>query len=129
MPQWRDAWGPHRIPFMGAASRTLDGERDIDCPKCGTAKLRSYFHVLNSAKRTGTIWVWCPACHTVGHLPRVTPTADMGPDPFANLTLDQFGAFESGPKESFLDRLDRLVSNGTITTGPPTRPAKSKRRR
>ncbi|HEX3757201.1 MAG TPA: hypothetical protein VHW23_00785 [Kofleriaceae bacterium] len=119
MARWTEAGGPHQFAFMGAASRTLRGERDIDCPKCGAAKLRAYFHVFNVAKRTGTIWVWCPACHTTGHLPRVTPTVEVGSDPFAQLSLEQFAALEADPKEQLLDRLDRLVSNGTITTASP----------
>jgi hypothetical protein len=117
MARWIDAGGPHQFAFMGAASRTLRGERDIDCPKCGAARLRSYFHVFNPAKRTGTIWVWCPACHMTGHLPRVTPTVEVGSDPFADLSLEQFAALEADPKEPLLDRLDRLVGDGTITNG------------
>jgi len=109
--------------FMGAASRTLRGERDLDCPKCGAAKLRSYFHMFNATKRTGTIWVWCPACHTTGHLPRVTPAVDLGTDPFARLSLEQFAALESDPDEPLLDQLDRLVGDGTIKDGkrPPSK--------
>lgn len=126
MARWIEAGGPHQFAFMGAASRTLCGEQDIDCPKCGAAKLRSYFHVFNPAKRTGTIWVWCPSCHTTGHLPRVTPTVDLGPDPFAGLSLGQFAELESNPNEPLLDRLDRLVDDGTITGG---RPDSSKRHR
>jgi len=114
MVRWIEAGGPHQFSFMGAASRSLRGERDIDCPKCGAAKLRAYFHVLSPAKRTGTVWVWCRACHTTAHLPRVTPTADLGPDPFAALSLEQFAALETDRAEPFLDRLDRLVDDGTI---------------
>ena len=102
---------------MGAASRSLRGERDIVCPKCGAAKLRSYFHMFNAAKRTGTIWVWCPACRTTAHLPRVTPTADLGPDPFADLSLDQFAALETNRNETLLDRLDRLWRDGKVGCG------------
>ncbi|TMQ08803.1 MAG: hypothetical protein E6J90_10315 [Deltaproteobacteria bacterium] len=114
MARWIEAGGPYQFPFMGAASRTLRGERDIDCPKCGAARLRAYFHVFNPTKRTGTIWVWCRACRTTSHLPRVTLAADLGPDPFAQLTLEQFAALESDPAEPLLDRLDRLVDDGTI---------------
>lgn len=122
MARWQEAGGPHQFAFMGAASRTLRGDRDIDCPKCGAAKLRAYFHVFNPTKRTGTIWVWCPACHTTGHLPRVTPTVEVGSDPFAALSLDQFAALEADPNEHLLDRLDRLVSDGTITSSTPKTP-------
>lgn len=117
MARWIEAGGPHQFTFMGAASRTLRGERGIDCPKCGAATLRSYFHVFNPAKRTGTVWVWCAACRTTAHLPRVTPTVDLGPDPFARLSLEQFAALESDPDEAFLDRLDRLVGDDTIASG------------
>jgi len=48
------------------------------------------------------VWVWCPACCTTGHLPRVTLTVDLDPDPFASLSLGQFAALES--------KLDRAVS-------------------
>ena len=62
MTRWTQAGGPYQFPFMGAASRSLKGERDIDCPKCGAAKLRSYFHVFDREAQLGSIWVWCPAC-------------------------------------------------------------------
>jgi hypothetical protein len=121
MARWIEAGGPQQFALLGAARRVLRGEQDIDCPGCGMAKLRAYFHVFNVVTRTGEIWVWCPACHTTGHLPRVTPTADVGSDPFANPSLEQFAALESDPSESFLDRLDRFVGNGTITFRTPVR--------
>jgi len=117
MARWLEAGGTHQFAFMGAASRTLRGERSIDCPKCGAAKLRAYFHMFNPGKRTGTVWVWCTRCRTTAHLPRVTPTVGLGPDPFARLSLEQFDALESDPAESFIDRLDRLVDDGTIAGG------------
>ncbi len=46
--------------------------------------------------------------------------ASTGSDPFAQLSLEQFAALEADPKEQLLDRLDRLVSNGTITSTSPT---------
>jgi len=33
------------------------------------------------------------------------------------LSLEQFDALESDPAESFIDRLDRLVDDGTIAGG------------
>lgn len=115
MARWIEPGGPQPFAFIGAASRTLRGEPAIDCPACGAAKLRAYVHVFNVAKRTGETWVWCPACHTTAHVPRVTPAADGGPDPFA--------ALEPDLDESFLDRLDRFVGDGTATRGT-LRPSK-----
>ncbi|HEX4423330.1 MAG TPA: hypothetical protein VH165_35715 [Kofleriaceae bacterium] len=109
MTRWTEAGGPHQMAFMGAASRTLRGEREIACPKCGAAELRAYFHLFNAAKRTGTIWVWCPACRTTGHLPRVTPAVELGPDPFAGLSLEQFAALELDPHKGLIDRLEELA--------------------
>jgi hypothetical protein len=116
MRRWTEAAGPHQFPFMGAASRSLKGERALLCPKCAAAELRFYYHEFKPDKRTGTIWVWCPACATTCHLPRVTPKVDLGPDPFAALSLEQFAALEADPSERFLDRLDRLWSHGKIGT-------------
>jgi hypothetical protein len=114
MKRWTEAGGPHQFAFMGAASRTLRGERGIDCPKCGQAKLRSYFHVFNAAKGTGTIWVWCPSCRTTCHLPRVVPSGEVPRDPFASYSLEQFAELETQSKEPFLDRLDRLWDAGKM---------------
>lgn len=112
MKKWSEAGGPHQFPFMGAASRLLKGEHAIACPKCQEAELRAYFHLFKPTARTGTIWVWCPRCRTTTHLSRVTPQADLGPDPFAALTLEQFGELEEA--EPWLDRLDRLWNDGTL---------------
>jgi hypothetical protein len=120
MARWTQAGGPHQFAFMGAASRTLRGDRDIECPKCARATLRWYYHVFNLAKRTGTMWVWCPACYTTGHLPRVTPTVDPGPDPFSALSLAQFAALEADPTEPLLDRLDRLATQGVLALPSPS---------
>ena len=112
MKKWIEAGGAHQFPFMGAASRMLKGERAIACPQCGAAALRGYVHLFQPATRTGTIWVWCSTCRTTIHLPRVTPQVDLGPDPFAALTLDELDALERA--EPLLDRLDRLWDQGAL---------------
>jgi hypothetical protein len=101
---------------MGAASRTLAGERGIRCPKCNEEELRAYFHEFDPQRRRGTIWVWCPRCRVTAHLPRVTPKADLGPDPFRGLSLEQFAAVEADTNEPFMDKLDRLWNERKIGT-------------
>jgi hypothetical protein len=113
-PPWTEAGGAHQLPFMAAASRTMRGDRDLACPRCAAATLRSYFHEFNRDRRTGTFWVWCPGCRTTAHLPRVTPPGPPPPDPFAELSLDDFAALELDPAESLLDRLDRLWDEGRL---------------
>lgn len=118
---WVQAGGPHQFPFMGAASRSLSGEGPIECPKCHQGTIRAYFHMFKPEARTGTIWVWCAACRTVCHLPRVTPKVDLGPDPFASLSLAQFGALEADASEPFLDRLERLWHENELGFHPTTK--------
>jgi len=117
--KWTEAGGPYQFPFMGAASRSLKGEGPIPCPKCRQAMLRTYFHVFKPPTGTGTVWVWCPACRTTCHLSRVKPRADMGNDPFAHLSLAEFAALEQERDEPFLDKLERLWSEGKL--GPSER--------
>lgn len=82
------------------------------CPKCG-GKLRCYFHAFQLEKQQGTIWLWCGACLTFTHLPRIqavrTPV-----DPFAGLSLDQFAELETSSDEPFLDRLERMWIEGVL---------------
>lgn len=112
MSRWIQAGGPHQFPFiMDAASRSLMGERDIDCPRRHRGTIRAYFHMFKPAERTGTIWVWCAECRTTAHLPRVTPQDDPGLDHYASLSIDQFAEFEGA---RFLDRLERLWQEGTL---------------
>lgn len=110
--RWTQAGGPYQFPFMGAGSRTLAGEHEIACPRCAEATLRGYFHAFKPETGRGTLWVWCPRCRTTTHLPRVTPKAEVGPDPFADLSLEQFDALERS--EPLLDRLDRLWEQGAL---------------
>ncbi len=117
MKKWTEAAGPYQFPFMGAATRSLKGEMQIQCPKCSGGPLRAYFHMFKPADETGTIWVWCPECRTTTHLPRVTPQVELGPDPFANLTIDEFEALERS-EESLLDRLDRMWAEGKLKSAP-----------
>lgn len=112
MTRWTEAGGPHQFPFMGAASRTLAGERAIACPRCAEGTLRGYLHAFKPETRSGTLWVWCPRCRTTTHLPRVTPKVEVGPDPFADLSREQFEALERG--EPLLDRLERLWDRGAL---------------
>lgn len=112
--RWIEAGGEHQTAFFNATSRILDGASGIPCPKCGQAELRFYFHIMNPSKGTGTVWVWCPACRTTTHLPRVTPRAKMPLDPFASLDLEAFARLETGG-EPLLDQLDRLWTEGTLS--------------
>jgi len=112
--RWTEAGGTHQFAFMGAASRSLRGERNIRCPKCGEDDLRAYFHAFDAKRLRGTVWVWCAGCHTTCHLPRVTPQADLGADPFYELSLQQFAAVEADSNEAFMDRLERLWREGRL---------------
>ncbi len=114
--EWIEAGGEYQIPYMAAASRILNGEYRITCGKCGQAPLRFYFHVFNEAKGTGTLWVWCPSCRTLTHLPRVKPTAVFA-DPFKEVSLEDFARMEQDPTELLIEKLDRLWDEGII--GPP----------
>lgn len=123
MKEWIEAGGPYQFPFMGAASRIINGDYMIDCPKCGQARLRFYFHVFNQEQNTGTIWVWCPNCRTTYHLPRVKPKIRGFPDPYKDLGLEEFSRLETDETESFLDKLDRLWDEGVL--GYPNKNPKS----
>jgi hypothetical protein len=46
-------------------------------------------------------------------LPRVKPTVAF-PDPFAEVPRGEFAALETSGEEAFLDRLERLWSNGAL---------------
>lgn len=112
---WTEAGGEHQFPYIGAASRALQGERDILCPKCHIGILRCYFHVFNHKQMTGTIWVWCHHCHTTAHLPRVKPASGyLFPDPFQALSLEQFAELKQDTTERFFDRLERLWESGQL---------------
>lgn len=112
---WQEAGGNYQFPFMGAASRTLRGERDIACPKCQRGLLRCYWHMFNAKQMTGTIWVWCHCCRTVCHLPRVQPHPNVVfYDPFATWSVEAFEQVELDEQETFFDKLDRLWEEGQI---------------
>jgi hypothetical protein len=111
--RWVEAGGEWQVPFMIAAGRVLKGEQ-VRCPKCGAATLRHYFHAFDKRESRGTLWVWCPACHTSCHLPRVVPTGPPQADPFADLDLEEFAALELAPDEGILDRVDRMWEEGTL---------------
>lgn len=110
---WVEAGGDHQIPFIRAARQLLHG-KSICCPKCGKADLRFYFHTMKPELGQGTLWVWCPACRTKCHLPRITPSAVPQTDPFANLSLTKFAEVELDPRESFQDRLNRMWEEGSL---------------
>jgi hypothetical protein len=112
--RWIEAGGAFQFPFMGAASRSLQGERGIVCPKCAQTTLRAYFHAFDREKDVGTIWVWCPKCRTTAHLPRVIPKVALGPDPFSELSREEFARLETKSGEHLLDRLDRLWTQGQL---------------
>jgi len=111
--KWVEAGGEFQIPFMLAARRVLQGE-PIRCPKCGKANLRFYFHAMKPALGQGTLWVWCPACQTKTHLPRITPKNVPQTDPFGHLSLEEFAELELDKRESFQDRLNRLWDEGVL---------------
>lgn len=121
MTKWVPAYGEHQLPFLGAASRVLQGNFH-PCPKCG-AELHAYFHVLQSRTGKGSLWVWCATCHMYTTLPRVKPI-QIFPDPFAEVPRGEFGAMEMSREEPFFDRLERMWSNGELQPrrpGPPTK--------
>jgi hypothetical protein len=120
MSNWIEAGGKHQLPFMSAASRSLKGEREIECPRCDKSHLRIYFHVFNKNTGSGTIWVWCSYCRTTTHLPRVKPQGFIFPDPFAKLSLEDFAQLEQNETEGLLDRLDQLWHRGEIGYPKPT---------
>ena len=113
-PKWVEAGGEFQVPFMLAARRVLQG-KPIRCPKCGHADLRFYFHAMKPALGQGTLWVWCPACRTKCHLPRVTPGEVPQVDPFGGLSLEEFAEIEVRGPGSFQDRLNRLWNEGVLT--------------
>jgi hypothetical protein len=112
--RWIEAGGVFQFLFMGAASRSLRGERGIVCPKCEQTTLRAYFHAFDRENQMGTIWVWCPECRTTAHLSRVTPKVALGPDPFAELSRDEFARLETDSSKHLLDRLERLWTQGQL---------------
>jgi hypothetical protein len=111
---WIEAGGSDQLALMGAASRAVEGELDIACPRHEGERLRFYFHRLNELSGTGTMWVWCHTSRIASHIPRVKPTHSRLRDPFADLTIEQFAALELDPETRFLDRLDRLWEEGAI---------------
>jgi hypothetical protein len=113
-PKWIEAHDEDQIPFMLSARRVFQG-KPILCPKCEKATLRYYFHIFDKQNKRGTVWVWCPNCHTQCHLPRVSPQNVTQADPFASLTLDQFAELELDPEELFLDRVNLLWEKGKLS--------------
>jgi len=111
--KWVEASDEYQIPFMLAARKVFQGA-PVLCPRCNDATLRYYFHVFNQSRRQGTVWAWCPKCHTHCHLPRVSPQNVKQIDPFADLTLDQFAELELDPREPLLSRLNRLWEEGKL---------------
>lgn len=111
--KWIEAGGEYQLPCMNAAGRVLKGEQ-VQCPKCHAANLRYYFHAFDKSRGRGTIWVWCPNCHLTCHLPRVSPMGLRQDDPFAALDLDQFAELELNPRETLLDRLNRMWDEGAL---------------
>lgn len=108
-----EAGGDYQLPYLNAAGRCLRGERNVVCPKCGQGRLRSYFHMMNRDKGTGTLWVWCNLCKTKTHLPRVRfPHGAC--EPFAHLSLVDFAALELDAKLPWMDRLDQLWEDGKL---------------
>ncbi|HEY8202658.1 MAG TPA: hypothetical protein VII47_15060 [Actinomycetota bacterium] len=111
--RWVEAGGEIQIPCMVAAGKVLRGEQ-VMCPRCGAATLRYYFHAFDPREGRGTLWVWCPACGTTCHLPRVVPNGLTSTDPFADLDLEAFAELELSPDEGLLDRLDRMWDEGVL---------------
>jgi len=112
--RWTEAGGEYQLLFMSAASRLIKVDENIECPKCKQSTIRFYFHVFNKNKGTGTIWIWCPNCRTTLHLPRVKPEGLIFPDPFSNLSIEEFAEIEQDTRISFMDRLDKLWNIGKI---------------
>lgn len=117
--EWREAGGALQRPFYSAIGRILDGDYSVQCPGCGTPILRFYFHIFDPDAQTGTMWVWCPTCRVMSHLPRVRPTKGRFSDPYRDLDLDAFAELELAEGEPFISRLDRLWDAGVIGL-PPT---------
>lgn len=114
--KWVPAHGEYQLPFLGAASRALHGDFR-PCPKCN-ASLRAYFHVFQPQAGKGSLWAWCGSCRMYVTLPRVQPTVSL-PDPFAGVPRGEFGALETSSEDPFLDRLERLWSDGTLRPSSP----------
>jgi len=112
--KWAEAGGQNHFAFMGAASRILNGDNKINCPKCAKGTLRFYFHIFDKKKGTGTLWVWCHFCRTNTHLPRVILKARNIRDPFINMSLEEFAQLELSETDNFIDRLDLLWDEGKI---------------
>jgi hypothetical protein len=112
--QWSEAGGAEQLALMGAASRAVEGDLDVDYPHRDGEKLRFYFHRFSETAGTGTMWVWCHSSKITSHIPRVRPTHTKLRDPFEHLTLEQFAELELDEAENFLDRLDRLWEAGEI---------------
>lgn len=106
---------------MAAASRAVRGEQG-PCPRCGDV-LRCYVRVTRPERRQGILWLWCGGCRTFTVLPRIeAPAASV--DPFAALSAQEFVELERSTAEPFLDRLERLSSEGKLATtgiGPASR--------
>ena len=114
--KWVPAHGEHQLAFLGAASRALHGD-SRPCPKCSVS-LRAYFHVINVEKRTGSLWAWCSTCGMFATLPRVKPTVCL-PDPFSDLSREEFIALELSTEELFFDRLERMWNDGALCSSLP----------
>ena len=111
--EWVPAHGEHQLPFLGAASRALQGALG-PCPRCH-AGLRAYFHVFQPQTGQGSLWVWCGTCGMYATLPRVKPPVTF-PDPFAEIPRGEFGVLETSREEAFLDRLERMWKVGQLAT-------------
>lgn len=110
----REAGGSVQVSFLAAGNRLLKNSSPSDCPGCGGGRLRYYFHEFNRPRSQGTLWLWCPDCGSTCHLPRVTPSVSMPPDPLAALGLEEFARLETESDEPFQDRLDRLWREGKL---------------
>ncbi len=106
--RWTEAGGQFRFSFMKAVSQIYEGEYLITCPKCQQAMLRFYYHIMSPARRTGTLWVWCPSCRTVFHSPYLDPPVFQ--DPFES--MDPTDLAQHG--EGFYDLVNRLWEEGRI---------------
>ncbi|HEU5320405.1 MAG TPA: hypothetical protein VFX28_06365 [Methylomirabilota bacterium] len=112
MASWKTAGGDHQLRMQGAVSKLIDSNRPGPCPVCGNP-LRFYYHEWRTApRRTGTVWVWCPACGTWDHASRIElPARYAYDDPFAALTLADFDRLE---RTGLLDRVDALWGEGRL---------------
>jgi hypothetical protein len=125
-PPWIEAGGEFQIPFMLAAGKLLKGA-DVACPKCAAPHLRHYFHAFDRIAGHGSFWVWCDACRTHTHLPRVQAPALHPTDPYAELSLEDFAALEMDASIGFLDRLNGLWESGALAAPEPAPAADGKR--